>query len=339
MPIMLQFLCIAVLICLGAFFSGTETGVYRMSRFRLRLGIEQRRTFYSLLQTVLDDGQGVVFSILVGNNLVNYAATCMVTMLFISTQFAERAAFCATLVMTPLLFTFSEVVPKNIYYYRSDVLMPRFAPLLYLFYKLFSYTGIVWLLKTVAKFFSWIAGVSGSTTEALSTGRRAHIQRIIQETREERILSPLQNDIISRLLKMPSISLATVMTPAGSVEMLNVSSKRPDLIEMLKRCPYTHYPVFDAHRSNVIGFVSIYEVLTDEDEHEFTDIRKFIKPISRLKAATPVIDAMNMMRKARHKIVLVTRATSHATKTQERFVGIVTMKDLVEELTGELAEW
>lgn len=336
MPITLQFLCIAVLICLGAFFSGTETGVYRMSRFRLRLGIEQHRPFYGLLQTVLDDGQGVVFSILVGNNLVNYAATCMVTMLFIRTQFAERAAFCATLVMTPLLFTFSEVVPKNIYYYRSDVLMPRFAPLLYIFYKLFSYTGIVWLLKTVAKFFSWIAGVSGSTTEALSTGRHAPIQRIIQESREERILSPVQNDIMNRLLKMPSISLATVMTPAGKVEMLNVSSNRPEVLASLKRCPYTHYPVFEDRRSNVIGFVSIYEVLTDEEE--FTDLRRFVKPIHDLKSATIVIDAMNMMRKGRHKIVLVTSASSPI-KTQDHFVGIVTMKDLVEEITGELAEW
>ncbi|MCK5174268.1 MAG: DUF21 domain-containing protein, partial [Planctomycetes bacterium] len=60
MPIAIDIFCVVVLIGLGAFFSGSETGVYRMSRFQLRLGIEQKRPSYSLLQTVLDDSQSVV---------------------------------------------------------------------------------------------------------------------------------------------------------------------------------------------------------------------------------------------------------------------------------------
>jgi len=337
MPIAIDIFCIAVLIGLGAFFSGSETGVYRMSRFQLRLGIEQKRPSYSLLQTVLDDSQGVVFSILVGNNLVNYAATSMVTLLFVSEGFGQKAAFYATLVMTPVLFICSEVIPKNIYYYRSDVLMPRFAPLLYLFYKLFSYTGFVWLLKTFSNLFSKIAGLSGDATEALTVGRKAPIRRIIHESREERILSPLQNDIMNRLLKMPSISLAAVMTPAAKVEMLNVKSKRSQVLEVLARCPYTNYPVYEKKPSRVTGFVSIYEVLNATED--FQDLSKFLKPIKNFPASKPVIDTMNTMRIGRHKIVLVTKGGSHGRKKKDRFVGIVTMKDLVEELTGELAEW
>ncbi len=337
MPIAIDIFCVVVLIGLGAFFSGSETGVYRMSRFQLRLGIEQKRPFYGLLQTVLDDSQGVVFSILVGNNLVNCAATAMVTLLFVSADFGQKAAFYATLVMTPVLFTCSEVIPKNIYYYRSDVLMPRFAGLLYLFYKLFSYTGIVWLLKAISNWFSVITGVSGDTTEALTAGRKAPIRRIIAESREERILSPLQNDIMNRLLKMPSTSLAAVMTPAAKVEMLNVKSKRPEVLAMLARCPYTNYPVYEQKPSRVIGFVSIYEVLNANED--FQDLHKFVKPIKTYPADSPVIDTMNTMRLGRHKIVLVTKRGSHGQKKEDRFVGIVTMKDLVEELTGELAEW
>ena len=337
MPIAIEIFCIVILIALGAFFSGSETGVYRMSRFQLRLGIQQKRPFYSLLQTVLDDSQGMVFSILVGNNLVNYAATSMVTFLFISEGFGQKAALYTTLVMTPTLFICSEVVPKNIYYYRADVLMPRFAGLLYMFYKLFSYTGIVWLLKTIANLFSKITGVSGDTTQPLTAGRKAPIRRIIQESREERILSPLQNDIMNRLLKMPSILLGAVMTPTTKVKMLNVKSDRTKVLEVLAANPYTNYPVYDEKPSKVLGYASIYEILTAGED--FHSLRDFIKPIKTYPAASPVIDTMNKMRTERQKIALITRGRPHGPKRSPHPVGIVTMKDLVEELTGELAEW
>jgi len=69
---------------------------------------------------------------------------------------------------------------------------------------------------------------------------------------------------------------------------------------------------------------------------EFTDLRNFTKPIRRLPADITVSDAISIMQKENQKIVLVTRV-SHVGR--EKPVGIVTMKDLVEELLGELAEW
>jgi CBS domain containing-hemolysin-like protein len=95
--------------------------------------------------------------------------------------------------------------------------------------------------------------------------------------------------------------------------------------------------VYESSKSNIIGFIRIYDVLADENE--FKDLRKFVMPLETFTATTPVIEAMNNMRKQNLKIVLVGGQANAKQKKQQRAMGIVTMKDLVEELTGELAQW
>ncbi|MHC4173417.1 MAG: CBS domain-containing protein [Planctomycetota bacterium] len=96
-----------------------------------------------------------------------------------------------------------------------------------------------------------------------------------------------------------------------------------------------HSPaVVEGRPENIIGFINIYETLSSSEQ--FTELRNFIKPIRKLDADTVVSDAINVMAKENQKIVLVTRIGRTG---RERPIGIVTMKDLVEELLGELAEW
>ena len=113
----------------------------------------------------------------------------------------------------------------------------------------------------------------------------------------------------------------------------DVNSSRKELLAVLDKWPHTRLPVYERNRNSIIGSVNIYEALGSGED--FQDIRKFIKPISRLNSATSVIDAMNEMIKQNDKIVLVVAAAA----AKRKIIGIVTMKDLAEELTGELAEW
>ncbi len=337
MLLILQIVAVAILVVLGGFFSGSETGVYRLSRFRLRLGAEQNRPLHKMLRRIMGDAQGLVFAILIGNNLVNYLATSTVTAIILKTQFAEQAAFYATLIMTPLLFTFSEVIPKNIFYYRSDTLMPKITPALWLFNKIFCITGAVGLLKIISHCFTRLFGTTAEASTAISASRAGQIKQIVSETREEGILSTVQNDIINRLLKMPDIDIALVMTPISKTEMINLNSDRGAVLKKLRRSEFTHLPVYESTKSNIIGFVRIYDVLADDAE--FRDLRKFLMPLETFTATMPVIEAMNNMRKQNLKIVLVSSKTKTKQKKNQRHLGIVTMKDLVEELTGELAQW
>ncbi len=329
MLLALQILFCVFLVALGGFFSGSETGIYRLSRFALRVGIEQKRPSYALLGKIMDDSNGLVFSMLIGNNLVHYLVTATVTAILLAGP-AGSAELLATVIVSPVLFVFSEVIPKNLYYYRADSLMPRFGAVLWFFHKLFTYSGLVAFLRYTSRFFAFVFSLPADSAPA---GEKDSFRQIIRESREEGLLSSVQNDIMHRLVNIDKITLASAKTPAASVRMVDVNTPPAELLAKLSDWPYTRLPVYQMSPDTVIGFVNVYEVLTDGSDCD--DLKDFVKPISRLASSMPVIDAINSMIKHSEKIVLVAADSTR----KRKITGIVTMKDLVEELTGELRHW
>ena len=128
MMLLTQFILIFLLVLLSAFFAGTETGIYRISRFQIRVGSEKGNPLYKMLFRILQDGQGLILSLLLGNNLVNNLLTGLVTFMFLQTVSEEHlAGIYATAVLTPVLFVFGEMIPKNLFYYKANTLVPAMA--------------------------------------------------------------------------------------------------------------------------------------------------------------------------------------------------------------------
>ncbi|MBN2594616.1 MAG: DUF21 domain-containing protein [Sedimentisphaerales bacterium] len=330
-------LAVVCCIILGGLFSGSETGLYQLSRLRLRLGIEKKQLPFVILGRCLRDSSGLLLALLIGNNLVNYLATSLVTSSFLSrfgVEYEHRAELSATLLMVPILFVFSELIPKNIFLYRADVLTPYFSPVLYGFYKPLNWSGILPALKFISSSFARLVGLATSSRTFIASAQRHKVQAILQDTHEEGILSPVQSDIINRLVGISHVRIGSVMIPIHNVETVDVNCDDSELLNRLNKCVFTRLPVTDDRAGNIIGFISIYEALSSSEK--FADLRGFVKPIRKLDADTSVIDAMNVMQKENQKIILVVRAGRFG---GEKPVGIITMKDLVEELLGELSEW
>ena len=328
-------LAVVFFIALGGFFSGAETGIYQLSRLRVRLGIENKRLSFVLLGKSLRDSSGLLISLLIGTNLSNYLATGIVTYTLLSrVKGAHTAELFATLITAPILFVFSELLPKNIFFYRADLLMPFFAPVLFAFQKLLTWCGIVPLFKLISNIFAQLAGSPGLAETAITTVHQPHIRAILRDTREEGFLSPVQTDIINRLAGISRLSIKSVMTPISKTQTVDVNSDNSTLLKKLKESPFTRLPVYEHQPANIVGFINIYEALSSTEQ--FTGLHNFIKPIRKLPANTIVTEAINIMQSENQKIVLVTRAGQ---ADREKPIGIITMKDLVEELLGELTEW
>ncbi len=328
-------LILVFFVILAGLFAGAETGIYQLSRLRLRLGIEKKRWSFVILGKSLRDSSALVLSMLIGTNLAHYITTSIVTLLLLSQVLVEhKAEVFATLLTAPVLFVFSEVIPKNIFYYRADSLMPFFAPFLFVSHKLFSWSGIVPLLKNLSHLFARLTRSPIPSKAAITTVPQPHIKAIIQDTTEEAFLGSVQTDIINRLASISHLGIRFVMMPVNKVQMVDVNSDRSALLNRLEKSASTRLLAYDRWPENIVGFVNIYEALSSTEQ--FTDLRDFIKPIRKLPADTIVSDAINIMQSENQKIILVTRTTRTG---RERHIGIVTMKDLVEELLGELAEW
>jgi CBS domain containing-hemolysin-like protein len=323
---------LVIFIFLAGFYAGSETGAYRLSRFRLRMGRQQKRRFFTILGNLVSSGHSLLFTTLVGTNLSHYIVTSIATYILLELTASEKQAeFYATLAMTPILFIYTELIPKNLYFYRADSLMPRLAPLLWISHKLFTYSGIVPALEAISKGLSRLLGLPVSSQFAM--GEPHHFSQIIKESREEGHLSAVQSEIMNRLIHIPNMRIGSVMVPVNKVGMIDVNTNRDQLLKELTAFSFTRLLVFEGNRENIIGFIDVYESLANEKD--FADLHSFVKPIPTFPADGRVIDALNRMRKEHHKITLILRS-QHG---REKPVGIITMKDLVEELTGELTEW
>jgi len=322
-----------VTILFSAVYSGSETGIYRLSRLRLRLGTVRGRPPFALLSRAMRDSTGLLLSLLVANNLANYLATSSITYLFLAVASEGRAELLATLLTAPLLFVFGESLPKNIFLHRADTLTGYLGPLLFVTYRALMWSGIVPLLRVVSNLFARLTGSPTSSRTAITSSQSHQVKALLRDTQEEGLLSTVQTEMIDRIVTIPGLRLSDVMVPLDRARSIRIQSDRTALLDELKRHALTRLLVWRDTPRDIAGFINLYEVLGTDDQ--FESLEKFLKPIRSLGADTSVIDTIDFMRRAQSKIVLVTRRRGK----RDVPVGIVTMKDLVEELMGELAEW
>jgi len=321
------------MVALAGLFAGSETGIYRLSRLRLRLAAERRKWSSVLLAKVMHDSSGLLLSLLVGTNLSHYIATSVITSMFLDVASEHVAELYATLLTAPLLFIFSELIPKNVFLHRADMLTSFVAPLLYVSHKVFTWCGIVPLLRLTSGLFARLVGSPVSSRSTMTSSQAHQVKAILRDTREEGLLSRVQTEMIDRIVNILGLRLRTVMVPLGRTQAVEIRCDRTTLLTELTRHALTRLLVWQNTPGNIVGFIDVYEVLGSGEQ--FEGLEKSLQPIRSLDADTPVIDTIDVMRREQLKIVLVTQRRAK----REVPVGIVTMKDLVEELLGELAEW
>ncbi|MEN6577296.1 MAG: CNNM domain-containing protein [Phycisphaerales bacterium] len=324
----------AAMALLAGFFAGAETGIYRLSRLRLRLNAERGKLLSILLAEVMRDSSGLLLSLLVGTNLCHYVATSAITSLFLDIAPSEHVAEVYTaLLMAPLLFISSELIPKNIFLHRADILTSLAAPLLYVSHKAFTWCGVVPLLRLTSNLFARLIGSPVSSRTMITSSQGYQVRAILRDTQEEGLLSHVQTEIIDRIVNIPGLRLGTAMVPLSRVHVAGMQSDRSVLLNEIRRHTFTRLLVWRDAPGNIVGFVNIYDVLARDEE--FTNLEKFLVPIRNVDATALVIDTIGLMRREQIEVVLVT----HRRGSRDVPAGIVTMKDLVEELMGELSEW
>lgn len=318
---------------LSGVFSGLETGIYRLSRLRLRLGEEKGDLRYVLLSRAMRDSSTLLLTLLVANNLANCLATSSVTYLFLTVAPAHAAELLATSLTAPLLFVFGESLPKNLFLFRADVMTPYLGPFLYIVHKILTGSGVVPLLRWISWFLARLVGAPVPPKRIMVSSQVHHVRTILRDTQEEGLLSHLQTEMLDRVMNIPRLRLSTVMVPMTRVQAVSVQADRATLLDELRKHSFTRLPVWRDQPSNIVGFLNIYDALAGSDG--FQGVQEYLRPLRNLDAETLVTDAIEVLRREQGKMILVTRRRG----SKDVPVGIVTMKDLVEELMGELAEW
>jgi len=312
-------------------FSGLETGLYGVNKVRLELLGESGSRPARRLLRILHDPREPLSVLLVGNNMANYLASFGMVVLLEAAQ-VVHADWVSVAVLTPLIFTFCEVLPKNLFHRHSEALTYRLSGFLALCRWLFKATGLVAAIRLVVAGAIRLAGRRlGPTETPLSGGRR--IAAILAEGRASGALTETQSLIAERVVNIASVRLKDVCVPLGQAVLIEESAVTAEALrELLVRHGHPRIGVYRQRRENIVGLINVYDVLLEAPEGEPSPPASPASAPIVMPGDLGVAPALVRLQQARQSAAFVTDPAG-------RCIGMVTVKDLVEEIVGELEAW
>ncbi len=321
---------IYILLFVGLFFSfiyaATETGFYCLNRIRLRYREERGWWTAKIINRMLNDPHGMVCTVLIGNNVANYIAAATFTYIISVRVSHGRAELLATLMLAPVILIFCEILPKSIFQRHADYFLYKVAPIADISYKVFS--PLVFLLRVISRLpHLFLKGVEVKESPFFSPQR---LRYFLDEGAAEGAVSVYQNTMARNIMALGTTAVQKVMIPLEEVTMAPATVGPQSLRDLAGDKKFSRIPIYDRERTRIIGVVVIIEFLMNE-KHQ-GNIREFVRTVTHIDAETPVDDALLKLRHARQRMGIVTDGDGKA-------VGIITIKDLVEEIVGELTVW
>ncbi len=312
-------------VALSALCSGIETGTYTINRVRLAVRTGRGEPAARRLTRELQNPERVLTTILIGNNIANYAGSFGLATIIASMHLADwQAVALNALVLTPVLFVFGETLPKDLFRTHTDRWTYRAAPVLTGMRRLFTVTG---LLPLVERFGRLVARVAGGG-DRMPVAARERMSQFIQEGAGAGALSEAQATLADRALALRDLTVAGEMIPWSDVRTIHVDATPAEREAIIRRLPYTRLPVVN-RRGDVVGILNTLDACLDRDK---ATERLMYSPCT-LPSNARVTQALRTIRAAKRNMAIVLDSRTG------RPVGIVTLKDLVEPVIGELGAW
>lgn len=317
---------ILVTLFLAGLFSGSETGFYCLNRLRVFLGVQQGDRRAHRLGAMIDDEQGTLAGTLAGTNIMHYLVTSATAFTFTSLMGfdTEDAEVFTVAILTPVIFVFAEVVPKNVFQRHADSLMRKFSWILFLANRTFRAIGLVWVMKSLTIMAARISGAP--ETQPLTGGPKRHIARLLQEALSERHMGEDQSALIERVVRLSDTPVRFVMVPQHRVVMIGADADRRELERLARSTPHARVLVFGPRRSQIIGLVKLDEMLRDAG---WKRVGERVVPVISLRPFDTVANAMSRMQRVQKEMAIVTGFGGG-------LLGIVTLRDLLDEVVGEI---
>ena len=322
--IFLWFVALGVAVLASAFYSGVETGAYCVNRTRLQVALDEKRPRAAAVSALVNSMPITIATILVGNNLANYAAAALVTGYFERMGY-HHAGLLATVVLAPVLFVFAEVTPKTIYARHADTLFYTTAPILRLSEIVFRPATAV--LGLVTGFWRRILGAPDLPAELRLTDRR--LRFLLQAGTREGVLTKYQHTLAENVMALRNITVERVMVRWDQVARLPADDLVGRARQVAAEKGFSRYPVVDRSGANA-GVVHILDLFLDAEETD--PVRRWAHDVPAFGPSAPVLNALYELQRHRSPLGIVREADGSP-------VGIVTVKDLVEEICGELVVW
>ena len=318
-------IALVALLILSAFFSLTETAFTSLNKLRIENLAKESRTARLVLK-LSGHYERVLSTILIGNNIVNIAASVLATVLFVN-YLGDIGPTIATIVVTIVVLIFGEVTPKSLAKERPEWFARVAVYPLCFFYILFWPIGMLLtgIQKLVKKMFHLKKKEPVYTEEEFSM--------LVEDMNEAKVLNDIEEDIIQNTIEYGDTKVEEIMTPAKDVDFVwakddfdtickkFVETNRSRMVVCKKKNLNSAYGVIhgkDLFELVVKGDKNISKILMDEDD------------IVVVKPGKKISRCFKLLQSKHQHLAIV--------KEEKEVLGIVTMEDILEELVGEIRD-
>jgi len=311
-----------LLLILSGFFSGAETALTTLSVARAEALAKEGRAGSSWLVQLKSNTTRMLVIILIGNNLVNIAASAMATVLATG-WFGHLGPGIAVGVLTVVILIFGEVTPKSWAAKHAEKVSLVAAPVLFHFGRLVF--PAVWALEHISE---WLHARASVESEPLVT--ESEVISLVEHGAVEGTIEDDEREMIERVFAFNDLTVRDVMTPHSEVFSLDGALSIRDALPDILAQPWSRIPLYDKDPEDIIRVVYLRDVL------EAVAVGKLDTPISGIAheavfvPETQPIDELfaALRRQSRHLAIVI---DEHG-----MFQGVVTLEDLLEELVGEI---
>jgi CBS domain containing-hemolysin-like protein len=305
--------------------AGLETGMYSLSQVRLSIRAARGDRGAARLEREYKRPRRLLSTLLVANALAGWTASFGVSQIFDGLGYDPlQAVLLDLVVLVPVVFLFGEVLPKDLFRTHADRWMPRYAPILAGLRILLSATGVVPLVMALGSVATRIFG--GRSVEDRREAR-ARVAAMLAEGAGAEGLSEAQLGITDRVFTMRGITVGQEMKPWRQVASIEETTPAGERARRFLSSGASRLPVVD-RRGRVVGVVSA----VDHFARPTASTSDMLRPILLLPPSVSALDAIGRMRRERVQMAVVGERV-------DRPLGIVSIKDLVEPLVGDLAAW
>ena len=316
---------IVLLVMLSAFFSSAETAYSSVSQIRLKSYADAGNRKAKKAYFISEKYDKALSTILVGNNIVNIAASSLATLLFVGFFGEANGTILSTVVLTIIILIFGEVMPKNIAKENSEKTAMSSSGPLYLLMVIF--TPVTFLLLKLSDLAKKLA--SHGQGKKTPTVTEDELKYIVESIEDEGVLEEQESELVQSALEFDEKTAYDILTPRVDLTALDIEADSESIKETIISERYSRIPVYSGSIDNIIGILHTRDYLEALLSDEKPDLRKLIQPPYFIYRSKKLSSILADFKYKRLHIAVVTDDYGGT-------LGIVTMEDLLEQLVGDI---
>ncbi|MEX6295807.1 HlyC/CorC family transporter [Proteus mirabilis] len=309
----------------SAYFSGTETSMMTINRYRLRHAAKQGNRSAKRVEKLLQRPDRLISLVLIGNNLINIVASALATIVGMR-LYGDAGVAIATGVLTFVILIFAEVLPKSIaalyperFAYPSSVLLSPLQKIM---------LPVVWFFNQITLVFMRIFGIKSPVIQGNAVSKE-ELRTIVNESKSK--LSQRNQNMLISILDLEKVTIGDIMVPRNEIFGIDVNDEWKSIVRQLTHSPHGRIVLYRDTLDDVIGMLRVreaYRLRTEKKEFTKQILIKAADKIYFIPESTPLsLQLVNFQRNNEKAGIVVDE--------YGEIQGLVTVEDILEEIVGD----